>query len=371
MFENILDNFRVEGKLIRFGEYGSGHINATYLVEMEAENERHKYILRKINSSIFHSPQIVAENSTRITKHIREKLRIAKAGNISERALTFVETERGENYYEDNSGEVWTLSLFIENAHTVDYISNEAEAFAAAKAFGNFIKLLLDFDASKLAPSISGFHDWRKRMRNFQNAVSAASERRIAAKEEIEFLNDENLKTILTDIANLIDGEILPVRITHNDTKISNVMLSNVGGEPLAVIDLDTVMPGLIIYDFGDMVRSFCSPAPEDHKNTEEVQLRTDIFRALCGGFLSEVGEFLTREEFDNLLLGAKLIIYIQAIRFLTDYLENDVYYKTDYEDHNLVRAKNQIALLRSFLSEEKYLKEIIEEIKNSYVPDK
>ncbi len=367
MISEIVKHFNIDGDLIEYNIYGSGHINNTYLVLCRIDGKIEKYIFRKINSSIFKKPEFVVENAVYITNHIRQKLENQNEKNIHDKVLTFKKTRDNKYFYSDKNGEVWTVNLFFDSAYTVDFVSNEVQAYNAAKAFGNFQKLLIDIDTTQLKTTLPDFHNWEKRRIDFLHSINKDIQRTEKASEEISFLTDEKYQSIITNFNNLLSSGELPVRITHNDTKINNVMLSKKSDEPMAVIDLDTVMPGSLLYDFGDMVRSFCSPVPEDEKDRDKIKFRVDIFRALTDAYLSEVRDFITPGEVNNLIAGAELLIYVQAIRFLTDFLQGDIYYKTAYEDHNLVRTRNQIALLQSLFVNKSKLNEILEELKSKH----
>ncbi len=345
-YKNIVKRFNINGNFIDAKPYGSGHINDTLLVRLEGNGKKHKYILRKINKYVFKNPAMIVENTVMVTNHIRKKLIENGEKNINGKVLTLIETVNGKYSYIDNRNEHWCLMVFIENAYTVDSVETVKQAYEAAKAYGKFQKYLSDFDVSKSHIIIKDFHNLTNRLNSFDEAIKKDSVKRVKKiSKEIELV--DKFRNIENDFVNL-NAKNLPLRITHNDTKINNVMLSKKTDKGICVVDLDTVMPGIILNDFGDMVRTFTSPAAEDEKDTDKVFVRMDIYKEMVKGYLSEIKNFLTGGELDNLALGAKIIVYEQAIRFLTDYIEGDVYYKTRYENHNLVRAKNQFALLKS-----------------------
>lgn len=319
---NVLEKMNIEN-VVDVARYGSGHINTTYKVDC-ANGET--YILQRINTSIFTDPDGVMENISRVTEHIR-----AKGGGT----LKVVAYEKP-----------WRLYEFIKNAHTVDVISRAEEAYKAAKAFANFQNALADLPAPRLNETLLRFHDTLARLEQLDAAAKADVKGRLASvAEEMEFVNARR-KEAGKILELMAKGEI-PERITHNDTKINNVMLSDETDEGVAVIDLDTVMPGSALYDFGDMVRTSTANAAEDERDLSKVYSRKEYFEALVRGYLSEA-KFLTPAELDNLAFAGRLITFTIGVRFLTDYLAGDVYFHTTCEDHNIVRARTQFKMVKS-----------------------
>ena len=356
--KRILNNFNINGEFIDAKAYGSGHINDTLLVRYMLSGKQINYILRKINNFVFKEPKLIIENTINVTNHIREKLIEVNEPYINSKVLTLLGTKNGNSYYVDEN-DYWCLLHFIQGAYTVDHVDNSEQAYEAAKAYGKFQKYLSDFDTSQCYITIKNFHNLSNRIKIFEEAIRLDSKKRIEGiTQEIEiaksyiFLKDEyeNLKK-----------KNLPMRITHNDTKINNIMLQNESNKGLCVVDLDTVMPGIILNDFGDMVRTFTSPVLEDAKDFSKVKMRLPIFDALVKGYLEELNNYLTQDEINNLVLGSKIIVYEQAIRFLTDYIAGDVYYKVEYDIHNLNRARNQFALLSSIEEQTEQMEKVIE----------
>ncbi|PIQ11623.1 MAG: mucin desulfatase [Ignavibacteriales bacterium CG18_big_fil_WC_8_21_14_2_50_31_20] len=343
--EEILSNFNIYGEYLDAQPYGSGHINDTILVTYMNLGEKKKYILRKINSYVFKDPRIIIENTINVTDHIRQKLVDANEFNINIKVLTLMKSKNGKYFYFDNK-DYWCLIYFIEGAYTVDQVETKDQAYEAAKAYGKFQKYLSDFDTAKCHISIKDFHNLSNRINAFKESINVDKENRVKnIPNEISLAKSyENLDKEFVRL----QSKNLPIRITHNDTKINNIMLQEGTSEGLCVVDLDTVMPGIILNDFGDMVRTFTSPVLEDEKDSSKVYMRLNIFDALVKGYLGELKTCLTEDEVNSLVLGAKIIVYEQAIRFLTDYISGDVYYKVEYDLHNLNRAKNQFALLAS-----------------------
>lgn len=360
--EKILTNFTNLGKFIDSNPYGSGHINDTLLVRFETNGNCDRYILRKINDYVFKEPEKIIENTLNVTNHIRQKLLEAKEQNINKKVLTLLKAIDGKHYYQ-NGKDYWCLIHFIEGAYTVDHVDSAQQAYEAAKAYGKFQKYLYDFDTSNCHITIKDFHNLSKRIvaynkilkHNPHNRAECAKEV-IGIAEKFMFIEDE-FETLLV--------KNLPNRITHNDTKINNIMLHKETDEGLCVVDLDTVMPGIILNDFGDMVRTFTSAASEDAKDFSKVKMRLPIFDALVKGYLGELNDFLLEDEIENLVLGSKIIVFEQAIRFLTDYLSGDVYYKVDYDLHNLNRAENQFKLLASLVEQSDKMEKIVRKYTN------
>ena len=285
------------------------------------------------------------ENIERVTTHQREKL--AAAGDSTRRALEVIKTHDGMPYYRDINGNYWRMYIFIEGAKTYDVIETPLQAFQAAKAFGEFQGLLVDLPGGRLHETIPDFHNTPRRLQALEQAI--ASDVRNRAKDvraEIDFVMKRRMDTELLLSLNA-KGEI-PERITHNDTKLNNVMLDETSGEAVCVIDLDTVMPGLALYDFGDLVRTSTSPAKEDEKDLSQVKMQMHMFEALVKGYIAAAGCFLTKAERGNLAFSGKLITLEIGIRFLTDYLAGDVYFKVHREGHNVDRCRTQFKLVES-----------------------
>ncbi len=341
----IVKKFNIEGICVECKPLGTGHINETLVVKSEQSGRVFRYVLRKINKYVFKNPELIIHNTLLVTRHLKNAMQKSGERNVDRKTLRLIETNEGEYSYIDDNGDYWCMMNFIENAYTVDKVDTKTQAYEAAKAFGKFQKYLADIDLSKCYTTIEDFHNLSKRLQNFDKAIEKDTADRVKdISKEIDSVN--KFRYINASYFEKIKS--LPERITHNDTKINNVMLDKYTSEGLCVIDLDTVMPGKVLNDFGDMVRTFTSGAPEDEKDLSCVFVRTDIFEAMCNGYLTEVKNILTGEEIETLIFGAPIIIFEQAVRFLTDYIEGDIYYKVKYEEHNLIRARNQLALLKS-----------------------
>ncbi|MEN8194749.1 MAG: phosphotransferase [Bacteroidota bacterium] len=358
-FNEILNHFKIDGYFIDAKPFGNGHINETMLVSFREGDIIKEYILRRLNNHVFKDPQIVVSNTVNATDYIAQKLRKEGKKDIPNQVLELIETKDSKYSYIDGNGDYWCLVVFIKNAYTVEHVETSEQAYQAAKAFGHFQMLLIDADINSYKESIQNFHNLESRLASFDVAVKENLVGRVnSVEKEIDLVN--SYRSLSNKITNLINNSELPIRITHNDTKINNVMLNKVTNEGQCVIDLDTVMPGTVLYDFGDMVRTSTSPVEEDEPDVSKVIMRLDIFNALVKGYLEELADVLTEIEISNLVYGAKVIVYEQAIRFLTDYIMNDVYYNTDFTEHNLVRTRTQLALLESIDNQTKEMENIV-----------
>ena len=335
--------------------YGTGHINDTYSAEFDTSSGMQRFIIQRINHLIFKDPDALMENIDRVSTHQRNALEAAHTPDPLRRALTLAPTRDGHSHYRDDDGNTWRVYFFIEGARTYDIITGTDHAFQAARAFGTFQAQLANLPAPALHETIPGFHHTPKRFQALEAAISADPLNRAKdVKPEIDFaLSRKAMTTRLMDA--VADGR-LPLRVTHNDTKLNNVMIDDNTQEGICVIDLDTVMPGLVAYDFGDMVRTAASPAAEDERDLSQVTARAEMVQALVSGYLEAARDFLNADELDSLIFGGTLMTFENAIRFLTDHLMGDVYYKTHREGHNLDRCRAQIRLIESLEEQEDVL---------------
>jgi len=348
--------FRIHGDYLDGQPYGSGHINDTFAVTYDQGGAPVRYIFQRINHSIFKNPPALMENIRRVTEHQHRKMPGKR--DASRRALTLIPTHDGEVFHRDDAGNCWRVYVFIEKAKTYNLVESPEQAFQAAKAFGRFQELLVDIPGGRLTETIPAFHDTPKRLEALKEAIDADAFGRLkSVGPEVDFAMDrEGIAGVLLDLNS--SGDI-PERITHNDTKINNVMIDDAGGEGICVIDLDTVMPGLALYDFGDMVRTSTCSAREDTTDLADVFIRPVMYEALRKGYLSAVGDLLTPAEEEHLLFSGKLITLEIGIRFLTDYLFGDTYFKTRRDGQNLDRCRMQFKLVSSIEEQENELNAI------------
>ena len=346
--------FQIGGVFRSAARYGSGHINDTYRAIFEQAGAEVRYILQRINSNIFKNPVALMENIQRVTSHLAAQA--AGEPESERRVLTLIPAREGWAWHVDAEGNYWRAYRFIEGARTYDTVESAEQAFQAGKAFGRFQQMLASLPAPRLHETIPDFHNTPKRFVALEQAIAAdAAGRARLAGREIEFaLARKSMAGVLLD-ANL------PERVTHNDTKFSNVLLDDVTGEGICVVDLDTVMPGLALYDFGDMVRTTTSPAMEDERDLSKVTMQFAMFEALVRGYLQAAGGFLTKAEKQHLAFSGKLITFEQGIRFLTDYLAGDTYYKVQREGQNLDRCRTQFKLIKSIEEQEDKMERLLE----------
>lgn len=356
----VVDAFQIEGTFLDAAPYGSGHINDTYASRVRAaDGTVVRYIHQKINHTVFRDPARLMDNIARVTAHQRRKI-LADGGNPHRECLTLVPSADGAPVHRDEGGSWWRTYLFIEGARTYDLVERPEHAYHAGRAFGLFQKRLADLPAPRLHETIPNFHHTPKRVSALEKAVRRDTAGRSgAAKAEIDFaLARADMATRLVDLQ--AEGR-LPERITHNDTKFNNVMIDEATGEGVCVIDLDTVMPGLAVYDFGDSVRTGANAATEDERDLSKVSLKIEMFDGLTRGYLEAAGNILTAEEIDELAFSARLITYEIGIRFLADHLAGDVYFKVHRQGHNLDRARVQFALVADIERRGEAMQAIIE----------
>lgn len=340
----IIAHFQITGQLVHLAQTKEGHINDTFFSTFEEEGNIHRYTHQRINHFVFKNPPQVMENIYLVTSHIQAKL-AQTYEDYSKRCLTIVPTKDGALYYQDEADNFWRTYRYIDGVKTIGRVENTNQAYLLGQAVGTFQTQLADFDGSRLHQTIADFHDMRVRYEQLKSALTLDRFNRAKdVRAEVTYLYENQGRGFL-----LIDGfrsGRLPVRVTHNDTKISNVLFSEDESEALCIIDLDTVMPGTILFDTGDMIRTATTTALEDEQDVTLVRCNKTFHDALLEGYFSHA-PFLSGEERSFVEESGRNITQIMAVRFLTDYLSGDPYYHTEYEEHNLIRARNQIALMR------------------------
>ena len=363
ILEEVSRNFSIRGAFVSGVSHGNGHINDTYAVTCEERGRRVRYILQRINHRVFGNVPALMENIQRVTQHAAARL-ATRPETVAEgrQTLTVVPTREGAAYHRDAADSFWRCYDFVEQASTYDIVQSPAQAREAAYAFGIFQGLVSDLTGPRLHETIPNFHHTRRRFDTLCRAIAADSHgRAAAAQEEIAFaLSREHSVDVLLELH--ASGQV-PERITHNDTKLNNVMLDDATGRGVCVIDLDTVMPGLALYDFGDMVRSATNTVAEDERDLSRVQMSLPVFAALVEGYLASAREFLNPAEIAHLAFSAELITLEIGMRFLTDFLEGDVYFKTRRTHHNLDRCRCQFALLRSMEAQAVAMKRLVDRL--------
>jgi hypothetical protein len=351
--KEIADRFRINGQFIRSRRWGSGNVNDTFLTEFRCNGELKHYVHQRINHFVFTDPVGLMENVRRVTDHL-----VTKANGYH--SLRLIETLEGEWVALDADENFWRVYEYVEDTESPSFAHDLTQAYEAAKAFGAFQRDLIDLPGPPLIETIPEFHHTRKRLDRFSKAVAEDSFGRAAEVEkEILFIKERRALAEWFE-AKEASGE-LPRRVVHNDTKLNNVMLDRATGKAVCVIDLDTVMPGIAASDFGDLIRSAAASADEDEKNLDKMVFRLDVFDALARGYLEAASAFLTPAELESLPLAPSVLTLELAARFLTDYLEGDLYFKTSRPKHNLDRCRAQLKLLFSMEEQEKEMREILE----------
>ena len=351
--QEILTQFKTEGTPVSCVPYGSGHINQTYLVETDCNK---RYILQKVNTVTFPDPEGLMNNIILVTDHLRKK--DPQPGHV----LTLVPTTEGQYYMLLPDNQLWRMYEFIGGGVCLDRAETPEDFRLSGKAFGLFQRQMADFDATKLTEVIPGFHNTPGRYQAFHKALEEDTANHAkTVKKEIDFyLEREASASMMTKMQ---QKKELPLRVTHNDTKLNNVMLDKETRQPLCILDLDTVMPGLAGNDFGDSIRFGASTADEDEPNTEKVHLDLNLYEAYARGFLGACGQSLTQTELETLPDGARLMTLECGLRFLADYLQGDVYFHTARKDHNLDRTRTQIALVRDMEANDTKIRKMIQKI--------
>jgi Ser/Thr protein kinase RdoA (MazF antagonist) len=350
--KEISKKFQIYGEILHAETFKIGHINETYSATYSQGGTRVRYIHQKVNKNVFKNPGAVMRNVMRVTTHILKKLEIQDVRHLTRRCLIVIPTRDGRSFYQTDEGEVWRTFVFIEGVETFEAVQSPEQAFQAGRAFGEFQRLLVDLPGERLFETIPDFHNTRKRVGALQQAIQKDHNNRARdAREEIEFARQH--EAIADVILKAMAKKKIPERITHNDTKFNNVMLDVLTGESMCVVDLDTVMPGCALYDFGDMVRATTSSTLEDELDLSKVKMQMPMFKKLAEGYLSSAGQFLSKAEKSYIALSGKLISFELGVRFLTDYLSGDNYFRIHRPAHNLDRCRTQFKLVESIERQE------------------
>ena len=348
--------FAFPGKPVAMTPWGSGHINETWAVTLEGGSVR-RAILQRINTEVFRDPEALMANVTRVTRHLAAKL--AGTPDGSRRALTLIPAQSGSDLHRDAEGRVFRAYVFVEGARSWDVLSSPRQAYEAAKAFGTFQRLLSDLPPPRLAETIPHFHDTPRRLLRLREVVTRDVRSRAAGvAREIAFVEEH--EPLAQGLTSLAAAGLLAERVTLNDSKLYNVLLDDTTGEGICVIDLDTVMPGLLLHDFGDMVRTATNPVAEDEPDASRVVASVPMFEALVRGYLEAMGSVLSPAERDRLVLSGMVLTYECGMRFLTDHLEGDVYFRIHRDGQNLDRARTQFALVKSLEEREEELSRLV-----------
>lgn len=354
--EKVFKQFNIKGKFISINPYGKGNINDTFLVRSKDNGNHYAYILQKINHNVFKDIDGLMNNIESVTTYI-------KANFPNSVLQKIIKTKDDKSYYIDKTnGSYWRVYTFVEDGVSFEEVTDPEQFYETGIAFGYFQKQLKDFDTSLLVDTIKNFHNTKERYNDFLTALeNNLSNRAHLVEEEIEFLISRKKYTCV--VIDLLEKKLIPIRVTHNDTKLNNVLLHKQTGLALSVIDLDTIMPGSILYDFGDAIRYGANTAAEDEVNLSLVGLDLKLFEAFTKGYLKYTAAIMNKYEIENLAFSALLITYELSLRFLEDYLNGDAYFKTDDKEHNLRRARTQIALLKDMEKQLEQMKEIVKRL--------
>lgn len=353
MIEELLNKFNIDGELINVTKNNSGNINKTFVATFKRKDgSERKYLIQQINTTVFTEPYKLMKNIEGVTGYLKRQM--IKNNDTTHQVLEVIKTKDNKSlcYINDETGtrKYYRIYEFIENAVSYDQSQDQKIVYNTGKAFGNFQRLLESYPMSKLEETIKDFHNTKKRYDKLMDDIKIDSEGRVeeVANEIVFILMREDICSLIMDY---LGTDEIPYRVTHNDTKVNNVMMNKDTGDFLAVIDLDTVMPGSMLFDYGDGVRSTACTAKEDEKDLSKVKIDLDLFKAYTDGYLSEMSESLTYEELSLMAEGVRIITLELAIRFLNDYINGDTYFKTDYDKQNLYRARAQIALVKDIES--------------------
>ena len=358
--EELLGAFSFDGELENITQLHDGNINNTYRFDFREENgELNRYLVQELNTYVFKDHEGLMNNVLGVTSHMQKKI-LENGGDIKRECLCVYPAKDGKPFYMDGGNRCWRCYNFIYDAHSYQSVENEEVFFNAAESFGRFQQMLADYPIDSLVETIPNFHNTVSRFADFKKAVADnLSGRAEQVREEIDFVLDREEDCGI--LLKLLDDGKLPLRVTHNDTKLNNVMFDNETDKGICVVDLDTVMPGLSLYDFGDSIRFGANTAAEDEKDVSKVSLSLDYFRAYTKGYLSSAGNSLTKEEINQLAFSSKLMTLECGMRFLGDFINGDVYFKTAYPEHNLVRCRTQFALVADMEKKMDDMKNIVE----------
>ena len=355
--EEIAQQFAIAGSVGTIRPHGGGHINDSYHLVNGSEQEP-DYLLQRVNHYVFKDVDLLMRNMTIVTEHIAAIVRETDPDNLSRKSITIIPTTSGMSYFKDPDGNFWRILNFIEDHVSFDSTTDPELAYEGARMFGNFTNMISGINATDLGETIPKFHNLKWRLSNLKESIAENAAGRLGlVKEEIRYV--ESSSKLMLTVQELGEKGAIPLRVTHNDTKINNVLFDK-DHKGLCVIDLDTVMPGYVHYDFGDGIRTFTNTGEEDDENLENISMDVGLFQAFASGFLDSTRKILNPKEIDTLVYAGLLFPFIMGVRFLTDYIAGDVYYKIKHKEHNLVRARAQFKLAQDGESKLDKLQEII-----------
>ena len=361
---DLIAAFRIDADIASVVSFGSGHINDTYRIKNSNPNGV-DYLLQRVNHHVFKDVPVLMQNLLCVTEHLKQKLSEIPGSDLEKEVMTIVKTHDGKPYFQDGNGNYWRVFHFLKDTRSYDQVTTGQQAYEGGKAFGRFQALLADMEPRLIKDTIPDFHNIESRLAKFEQAIEADKVGRLhKVLPEVEFIRQRVDE--MSEILRLGRAGQLHLRIVHNDTKFNNVLL-NSDDRAQCVIDLDTVMPGYVAYDFGDSIRTIANTASEDEQNIELIDINISLFESYTKGYLKEAVHFLTESELNSLLKGVFLLPYAQTVRFLTDYLESDHYYKIQSPDHNLQRTRAQLALVKKLEENRDKLGQIIMDTWHQY----
>jgi len=359
--EKIAGMFDIRGRVVRCSPFGSGHIHDTYRVTTDAGSH---YLLQRINHEVFRDVAGLMQNIDRVSRHIRKKLAETQGHDPDRECLTLLPTNDGRSFLQDEDGRFWRMLLFIPDSVSYDRPDNPALLFEAGKGYGRFIRLVSDLPGERLNETIPAFHDMQNRLRNFFRTVQNDPAGRVQeVQSEIRWIDRRADEMQLLQRLGR-EGKI-PERITHNDTKLNNVLF-DASGKTLCVVDLDTVMPGCVHFDFGDSIRTGASTAAEDEAHLDRISINLEMYEAFARGFLDQTRGILTAREAETLAFSARMMTFIMGLRFMTDHLDGDRYFKIHHPNHNLRRARAQFRLVESMEARRGEMETIIDRLSDN-----
>ena len=361
MINKILDNYNIKGKLINIKEDNTGNINKTYIITFINNGIEYKYLVQQINTNVFNDPYILMENILGVTNYLKEQIILNNDNN--HKVLEIIKTKDNNPmcYIYDDKGikRYYRIYKYIDNSISYDKSFNKDIVYNTGKAFGNFQKLLNNYPMNSLNETIKDFHDTKKRYDKLIKDINNLSNDRVKeAYQEIEFIIKH--QTICDLIIKKLNNNTIPYRVTHNDTKVNNVLMNKETLDYLAVIDLDTVMPGSMLFDYGDGIRSTACTCLEDEHDLTKVKIDLELFESYTRGYLSEISDCITQEELNLMAKSIEIITLELAIRFLNDYINGDTYFKVEYNKQNLYRTKAQLALVKDIETKLDYMDSFI-----------
>ena len=358
--KEIIKHFNLKGNIINIEESYTGNINNTYIISVVEDGVLKKYTLQKVNLHVFKDPVLLMNNIVSVTDYCKNYLR-ENNEDVDRGTLSVIRTIEGNNFYETDDGECYRMYNYITNARTFDKSVNDEMFYNVGSAFGHFVRMLDKYPIDELKETIPDFHNSKKRFFSFIKDVREDRVQRVnEVLEEINFIVDR--RDTFNVIVDMLEDKIIPYRVTHNDTKINNVLIDEVTGKAICVIDLDTVMPGSALYDFGDAIRSGAAATFEDDTNMSNIGINIEYFRSFTKAYLKETGDILTEKELEYLVFSCRLLTLELSMRFLNDYINGDVYFKINYDKHNLDRARNQIQLVKEMELHYNEMLSIVEE---------